>query len=214
MKRVLIIEDQLILSDLLSKIIKENPFFELLGRTDDGQTGLKLFEDTGPDIVVLDIGLPRLNGLEILSRIKKARPGTFVIMFTGRIEKKVIQSALKNGADSFLEKNVSLEELEKALDFARNGQPYFCATAMKVVRNMLTEPEPQSQLDSLTSREKEILQLIAEGNTNKEISSVLNLSLGTVNTHRWNLMRKLNIHDAASLTRFAIEQGLTSIDPA
>lgn len=214
MKRVLIIEDQLILSDLLSKVIEENPFFELVGRTDDGQAGLRMYEENKPDIVVLDIGLPRLNGLEILSRIKKASPGTFVIMFTGRIEKKVIQSALRSGADSFLEKNVSLEELEKALDYARNSQPYFCATAMKVVRNMLTDPEPQSRLDELTSREKEILQLIAEGNTNKEISSILNLSLGTVNTHRWNLMRKLNIHDAASLTRFAIEQGLTSIDPA
>ncbi len=213
-KSILIIEDQIILSDLLSRVIEDKPCFRLVGRTDDGQEGVRLFEKTEPDIVVLDVGLPRLSGLEILRRIKKIRPKTFVVIFTARTEKRVIQEALKSGTDSFLEKNIGLEELEKALEFAYAGQPYFCPQVMAMVRGLLNEPQAGSRIDGLSPREREILQLIAEGHTTKEIGGILCLSIGTVNTHRWNLMRKLNIHDAATLTRFAIEEGLTEVNLA
>lgn len=191
------------------RVIRENPFLELVGATGDGQEGVRLCERLRPDLVLLDIGLPGLNGIEVLQRLKKLDSRIFVIVFTSFTEPRIIQNALRAGADSFLEKNVSLEELEKALKLAESGQPYFSAAAMSAMRSMLQNPKEGGPLDVLTSREKEVLQLIAESHTTKEISSKLGLSIGTINTHRWNLMRKLKIHDAAGLTRFAMEHGLT-----
>lgn len=210
-KRVLIVEDQRILSDLLEKVISESAFFQVVGRLDNGLEGWRHFEAEKPDLVVLDVGLPGLNGVEVLQRIKQSRPQTYVMMFTSRVEPAVIQAVLKAGADAFLEKNTSLVDLEKALQFAHAGQPYYSPVAMKIMRTLFSQPVGPSPLDKLSPREKEVLQLVAEGHSNKQISSALNLSMGTVNTHRWNLMRKLDLHDAASLTRFAIEQGLTEV---
>lgn len=209
MKKVLIVEDQKILSDFLNRVIEENAFLELVGKAADGTAALKLYEETHPDIVVLDIGLPGLNGIEVLQRLKKLDRNIFIIVFTAHTETRVIQNAIRGGADSFLEKNVGLDELERALEMATSGQPYYSTAAMVAMKDMILQPEKESLVDCLTAREKEVLQLIAESHTNKEISNKLGLSIGTVNTHRWNLMRKLNIHDAAALTRFAIENGLT-----
>lgn len=209
MKTVYIIEDQRILLDLLSQLVRKHPALELLGRTDNGRVALKELESLEPEVVLLDIGLPGINGLELLKRLKKKTPTVFVLVFTSHDEGKVVRAALRGGADSFLDKNVPLEELEEALDRASRGQSFFTAAAMQGMRDLVAEPHMDSPLDILTPREKEVLQLIAESHTNKEICSILNLSLGTVNTHRWNLMRKLNIHDAAALTRFAIENGIT-----
>lgn len=209
MKKVLIVEDQKILSDFLNRVIEENSFLELVGKSADGTSAIEDFEKYKPDIVLLDIGLPGLNGVEVLHRLKKIKSSTFVIVFTAHTETRIIQNAIRGGADSFLEKNVGLEELERALEMAVSGQPYYSTAAMLAMKEMILQPEKESLVDSLTAREKEVLQLIAESHTNKEISNKLGLSIGTVNTHRWNLMRKLNIHDATALTRFAIENGLT-----
>jgi len=208
-KKILIIEDQKILLDFLTRVVEDNPFLELVGNTDEGPRGITLCEELKPDLVLLDIGLPGLNGIEVLQRLKKMSKKIFVIIFTSYTDTRIIQNAIRAGADSFLEKNVGLEELEKALKMAEAGQSYYSAAAMVAMREMIQNPEEARLVDSLTVREREILQLIAESHTNKEISNKLGLSIGTINTHRWNLMRKLNIHDAAALTRFAIENGLT-----
>ncbi len=210
MKKVFIIEDQKILTDFLVEVVKEHETLEFVGQTSNGTDALEACQQSEPDLVLLDIGLPGLNGIDVLHRLKRWNPELFVMVFTGHTESHVVQKAIRGGADSFLEKNMGLEELEKALEMAIRGQPFFSNIAMVAMKEMILKPDQQTLVDSLTAREREILQLIAESHTNKEISQKLNLSIGTVNTHRWNLMRKLNIHDAAGLTRFAIENGLTS----
>lgn len=213
MKKVFIIEDQKILTDFLIHIIQDHEVLEFAGQTANGTEALKACQESNPDLVLLDIGLPGLNGIEVLHRLKRWKPELFVMVFTGHTESHVVQKAIRGGADSFLEKNTGLEELEKALEKAIQGLPYYSNTAMVAMKEMILKPDQQTLVDSLTAREREILQLIAESHTNKEISQKLNLSIGTVNTHRWNLMRKLNIHDAAALTRFAMDNGLTSSQP-
>ncbi len=208
LKRVVIIEDEALLSSMLGRLIEERPFLELAGTASDGIKGVELFEEVRPDIVILDINLPGMHGLEVLRQIKRADKEVYVLVITGMPTGSNIRLAVREGADGFLEKNSEVDELEKTLDHANAGMPYYSALAMKAIREFLEQPDAPNPLDILTQREQQVLKLIAESHSTKEISVKLKLGIGTVNTHRWNLMRKLDLHDTAGLTRFAIRHGL------
>ncbi len=211
MKRVIIVEDQVILTDLLSRVIEVRPFLEISGIYHDGLEGDRAIQNKGADIVILDINLPGKNGLEILRRLKQGmNDPPYAIIFTGQGRSEIIRQAIRIGADSFIEKNSGLDVLEKALDMAESGQPYYSNKALLAIREILANPDVNSPLDILTDRERGVLQLIAESHSTKEIGDRLNLSTGTINTHRWNIMKKLDIHDVAGLTRFAMKYGLVS----
>ncbi len=208
MKEVVIVEDQVILSDLLAEVIGERPFLNLRATYADGLKAQAELERNAPDIVLLDVGLPGMNGLEILRSLKKNHPETYVLIFTGQEDAHTIRRALKAGADGFIEKRSKLETLEAALEAAEGGNPYYSGAALKCINSLFTQKLVDSPLEMLTEREAQILQLIAESHTTKEISEKLNISTGTVNTHRYHLMNKLQVHDTAGLTRAAIEFGL------
>ncbi len=211
MKKVYVIEDQTLLKDLIARLIDDNGMLKLIGSSKDGQEGLKACLDEKPDLVILDIMLPSLNGLEIVKRLKKEMPEISILTFSGTPSKNMIKDLVRAGINGFVEKTAELDELEKAIDMAANGQTYFSQHIIDTLRDIMMFPDHGDSLEVLSNREKEILQLIAEGFHNKEIGLKLGISHKTVDTHRTNIMEKLEIKNVVGLTRFAIKKGLTDV---
>ncbi len=208
-KRVFIAEDQTILRDLVRQVIASYPQVTIVGVSGDGQDTCQRCLETKPDVVILDIMLPYLNGIEVLRRIKAKLPNTRILVFSEACSRTVIKQAIEAGVDGFIEKDVELKELEKAIERILAGETYFGPRVTDIMRKIMANPDEDNSLKSLTSRERQVLQLIAEGHTSKEIAQILNISYKTADTHRANIMTKLDMHNAAELTRFAISSGLT-----
>jgi DNA-binding NarL/FixJ family response regulator len=208
MYRLVIIEDQTAIREMLVEILSMDKNYSLVGQTGDGQTGLALCLEQKPDVVVLDAKLPGLNGVDLLRRLSKKVPSSRVLVFSGQENPVLVRQMLEAGAHGFVEKTAGLTEFKKGLATVASGGTYFGPAIADVLRNVVANPESSASPDFLTEREREILQLVAEGHTTKEIAAKLGISAKTVDNHRTNLMRKLNIHDVASLTRHALDLGL------
>ena len=156
--------------------------------------------------------LPNLNGLEILQRLKNENPRTQVLVFSAINNTGMVKKLIESKVDGFLEKDAGLGEMEKAINAVASGQSYFGPKIVEVMRALMMNPDQGDSLEVLTTREREIIQLIAESNSTKEIADKLSISARTADTHRSNIMRKLAIHDIAGLTRFAITHGLVETD--
>jgi DNA-binding NarL/FixJ family response regulator len=208
MYRLVIIEDQTAVREMLAEILALDKNYNLVGQCGDGQAGLQMCLDLKPDLVVLDAKLPGLNGVELLRRLTKRLPALRVLVFSGHENPVVVRQMLEAGAHGFVEKTAGFTEFKKGLATIAVGGTYFGPAIASVLRTVVANPESGSSPDFLTEREREILQLVAEGNSTKEIASRLGISAKTVDNHRTNLMRKLNIHDVASLTRHALGRGL------
>jgi len=208
MKRVYVVEDQTILRDLICRLIDSHPDIEIAGQTGDGQRAIDDLDGQFVDIVILDIMLPNLNGVEILRLLKKKKPEPRFLIFSAHPSKNLVKQVLEAGVDGFIEKNAGLEELEEAIEKIVAGQTYFGPRIVEIMREIMVNPEMGDSLSELTPRERQLLQLIAESFTSKEIASKLDISVKTADTHRANLMKKLNVHDVAGLTRRAIAFGL------
>jgi DNA-binding NarL/FixJ family response regulator len=159
-------------------------------------------------MVLLDIKIPSLNGLEILRRVRENLPNCTVLLVSAYFSPSMVRQALKSGAHGIIEKTAGLAEMEKALRAVIDGGTYLGPTITDMVRRVMLEPDRDESLESLSEREREVLQLIAEGYSTKEIAVKLSISIKTAETHRSNLMTKLNLHGIAGLTRYAIDQGL------
>lgn len=209
MKRLVIIEDQTAIREMLVEILRLDANYQLVGEAGDGQTALQMCLDTNPDVCVLDAKLPGLNGVDILRHISKklprcacsSSPATRIRVGPGARDAQA-------GAHGFVEKTAGLFEFKKGLETVANGGTYFGPAVAALLRNVVANPATSSAPDFLTDREREILQLVAESHSTKEIAAKLGISVKTVDNHRTNLMRKLNLHDVASLTRYALEVGL------
>jgi DNA-binding NarL/FixJ family response regulator len=208
MHRLVIIEDQTAIREMLVEILAHDENFQLVGQCGDGHAGLQMCLDLNPDVIVLDAKLPSLNGVDLLRRLTKRLPETRVLVFSGHDNPVLVREMLEAGARGFVEKTAGLHEFKKGLAAVALGGTYFGPAIAAVLRNVVAHPESASSRDFLTEREREILQMVAEGNSTKEIASKLGISAKTVDNHRTNLMRKLDIHDVASLTRHALEQGI------
>ncbi len=156
--------------------------------------------------------LPGLNGTEILKRLKKEKPNMRVLGFSAFPSKNIVKQMVESGADALVKKSESLEVLEKALDHVASGQTFYSPVVVEMLRDIMLHPDQVTSIDQLSSREREVLQLIAESNSNKEIAVKLDISVKTAETHRNNIMRKLDIHDAVGLTRYAIANGLITTE--
>jgi DNA-binding NarL/FixJ family response regulator len=209
LKRIFIVEDQTILRDLVRRVVEGYPQVSVVGTSGDGQDAYQQCVALKPDIVILDIMLPYLNGVEVLRRLKSKFPAMRILVFSEACSRNVIKQSVESGVDGFVEKDVELEELERAIERVIAGESYFGPRVTEVMRKIMTSPDEDNSLKSLTSRERQVLQLIAEGNTSKEIAKILNISYKTADTHRANIMDKLEMHNVAELTRFAISSGLT-----
>jgi len=208
MKRLVIIEDQTAIREMLVEILGLDSNYQLVGEAGNGQDGLQLCLDTNPDIVVLDAKLPGLNGVEVLRRLEKRLPNMRVLIFSGHENPVLVREMIEAGAHGFVEKTAGLFEFKKGLETVAAGGTYFGPAVAALLRNVVANPGASNTPDFLTDREREILQLIAESNSTKDIAARLGISMKTVDNHRTNLMRKLNLHDVASLTRHALETGL------
>jgi DNA-binding NarL/FixJ family response regulator len=159
-------------------------------------------------VLVLDARLPNLSGVDILRRVAKQLKSTRVLVFSAYETPALVREMLEAGAHGFVEKTAGLSEFKKGLETVANGGTYFGPGVAALLRNVVANNNPASGGDPLTEREREILKLVAESNSTKEIAQKLGISVKTVDNHRTNLMRKLNLHDVASLTRYALEIGL------
>ena len=209
LKTVFVAEDQTILRDLICRVLEQYPQIQVIGTSGDGQEACERCLESKPDIVILDIMLPYLNGIEVLRRLKSKNPEIQILVFSEASSRNVIKQAIEAGVDGFIEKDVNLTELEKAIERIIAGETFFGPRITEIMRKIMLNPEQDNSINALTSRERQILQLIAEGHTSKEIAKILNISYKTADTHRANIMEKLDKHNVAELTRFAISSGLT-----
>ncbi len=209
MKRVVIVEDQTAIREMIAQIVASEPGFEVIAETGDGQIAYNLCLELKPDFVILDVMLPGLNGTEVLRRFAKSLTKTRVLVFSGYQNSTLVRELLQAGAHGFVEKSAALSELKKGIKTVAEGGSYFGPEVARLLREAVANPSSQNPaLDLLTTREREILQLIAESHSTKEVASKLSISVKTAENHRTNLMKKLKLHDVAGLTRFAIEHGL------
>ena len=192
---------------------------QIIAECSDGQEALRLIKVNQPDVALLDIAMPGLNGLEVAARVSKVCPDVAVLILSMHANEEYVAQALQAGAAGYLVKNAAPSELEVAIRSAARGETYLSpAVSTSVIAEYLRRvgdgdgSEQTQTTDILTTRQREILQLIAEGHTKKEIAKMLNLSVKTVETHRSQLMDRLNIHDVPGLVRYAIRIGLISLD--
>jgi DNA-binding NarL/FixJ family response regulator len=209
--RVILVENHTIVRQGLRRLLEERDI-TVVGEAEDGRTAYKMALELRPDIVIMDVGLPRMGGIEATRRIRKELPDTKIIMLTIHSEESYIFQSLEAGADAYLVKETAADDLLTAIDTVLQGKTYlsqnFSPMVLEQYRKMGKSGKSADTFSLLTNREREILQLIAEGYTSKEISGMLYISIKTVENHRANIMRKLDIHDTAGLVRYAIKIGL------
>jgi two-component system, NarL family, response regulator NreC len=205
--RILLAEDHVMVRQGLRSLL-ELAGMAVVGEASDGQEALQIAHEQHPDIAVLDISMPRLNGLETARRFREALPQTKIVLLTVHTEDPYVLEAMQAGAVGYVLKTQATLDLVQAIRDVLQGQIYL---SPRVSRAVVTAYLTRSDLppDPLTSREREVLQLIAEGETTKEIAWRLGLSAKTVESHRIRLMHKLDIHETATLVRYAIRRGLT-----
>jgi len=211
MEKLFVIEDQTVLRDLLCRLIEGLPMIELLGSSGDGREGHQECAKLKPTMVIVDVMLPGLNGMEVIHQLRKENPQLKTLLFTAHINRPRVQQAMKTGVNGLVHKNASIEELEKAIEKVAAGQSYMSGEVLEFMRSLMMNPGTNDDDNGLTAREREILQLIAEGKTTKEIGNILGISTKTADSHRTNIMSKLDIHDVAGLTRFAIQNDIITI---
>jgi len=212
--QILIAEDHTILREGLRALLSAHDEFRIKGEAQDGREALQSVEKLRPDLVLMDLSMPRTNGLEAIKDIKKGHPEVKVIALTVHKTEEYIVAALDAGADGYVLKDANHSELVMAMKTVLKGKRYLSpGISEKVIQGYLDGRKgykASTAWDTLTQREREILKLIAEGYKNKDVADYLYISLKTVEKHRANLMRKLDLHNAAALTAFAIEKGLVS----
>ena len=210
--RIVIAEDHTILRDGLKALLSSAPDFEIVGEAEDGRDAIRCVERLIPDLVLMDLSMPRMNGMDAIREVKKRYPETKIIALTVHKEEEYVLTTLQAGADGYVLKDATHAELLMAIKNVLMGKPYLSpGVSEKVIEGYLDGKKTvkdKSAWQTLTDREREILKLIAEGYKNKEIADYLCISLKTVEKHRANLMKKLDLHNTAALTAFAMKKGL------
>jgi DNA-binding NarL/FixJ family response regulator len=210
---VLLAEDHMIVREGLKSLLRTEAGIQVVGEAQTGRQAVELARKLRPAVIVMDIAMPLLNGLEAARQILKATPSARVIMLSAHSDDAYVEEAIALGAAGYLIKQSSLQILSKAIREAHKGNTVFSSAVAKRIRDRDPNVQDRSgragkKVARLSSREAEVLQLIAEGLPNKQVAAELGISIKTVEKHRQNLMSKLNIHDVAGLTRYAIAAGI------
>jgi len=207
MIRILLADDHSLVRQGFSMILGAEADMEVVGQAGNGREAIEMAEKLLPDLVIMDVTMPELNGIEATRRLAASLPRTRVLALSMHKDSAYVREILRAGARGYLLKDSGDADLLKAVRSVAKGEVYISPAVSEAVlqdyRRHVTNP-----LDLLTSREREVLQMIAEGKTNKEIATVLNLSVYTVEAHRGRVMEKLNLHSAGELVRFALRSGL------
>jgi DNA-binding NarL/FixJ family response regulator len=207
---IVVADDHRIVREGLRRLLETRPDFEVVGEASDGEEAVQLVLDKKPDVAIMDIWMPRLSGIDATRRIGRRGLGTKVLVLSMHEGRSYVEEVLRAGAAGYLVKSSSPGDLFAAIDAVRQGNSYLSPAITQQVVDAIARPgDPgPSSLAALTDREREVLQLIAEGLSSKEIAAMLGVTLKTVDSHRSNLMEKLDIHKVSGLVRFAIRAGL------
>jgi DNA-binding NarL/FixJ family response regulator len=209
--KVLLVDDHAILRDGLRMVLDAQARISVVGEAEDGREAVDMVEDLHPDVVVMDIAMPNMNGLEATRQIKRRHPDVKVVILTMHENQQYLTQIVRVGATACVLKRSAGTELVTAVKAAARGESYFSPSIATMMledyRTRLTG-DTLEEADVLTEREREVLQLVAEGKTNQEIADLLTLSIKTVQTHRAHIMEKLDAHDRTDLVKYAIRQGM------
>jgi two-component system response regulator NreC len=212
--RVLLADDHRLMRSGLRLVIEQNPSFLVVGEADDGRQAVAMTNELNPDVIVMDIGMPNLNGIEAALQITEAHPDAAVVMLSMHSDEGYVLRALKAGARAYLLKDSAEADLSRAIEAVTEGKSFFSPAVSKLLledyMRKLKRAGAEDSYDLLSPREREVLQLVAEGHSSKEIATALNLSVYTVETHRSNLMQKLNLRGIPELILYAVRKGLIS----
>lgn len=210
--RIIITEDHTILRQGLKVLLSVDPDFKIVGEAEDGRESIRLAETLSPDLILMDLSMPKMTGIEAISEIKKRSTDTKIVVLTVHGGEEYVLSALEAGADGYVLKDANRDELTTAIRKVLEGKRYLSPDISgKVIEGYLEGKNAlrkKTSWDTLTPREREILKLIAEGYKNREMAEALFISPKTVQKHRANLMEKLDLHNAVALTVFAMEKGI------
>jgi len=212
--RILLADDHTVMRKGLRMLLESQPGFEVVGDAADGRQTVQLAEKLSPDVVVLDIAMPILNGIEAARQISAKLPDTAIIFLSMHSDESYVLKALKCGAKAYLLKDSAEHDLIAAIKAVVEKKAFFSPAISKMLVDdylrQMTERGVEDSYELLTTREREIVQLLAEGKSNKEIAQLLNLSVYTVETHRGNILQKLNLHSMAELILYAVRKGVIS----
>ena len=208
--KVLLAEDHTIVREGIRSLLESQQDIEVVGEAENGLDAVRKTQKLQPDVVIMDISMPKLNGIDATRLIKKRVPSTKVLVLTVHEQEEYAVEILKAGASGYLVKKTAMSELVAAIRAVNQGLSFLSPSVSKMMLDKYIKGAKRVSIkkEAITTRERQVLQLIAEGYTNKEIAKILFLSIRTVEKHRANIMNKLNIHDVAGLTRYAIERGL------
>lgn len=214
--RIVLAEDHTILREGVRALLSSDPDLEIVAEASDGREALRLVEEIEPELLITDLSMPRMSGVEAIKAIKKRSPKTKILVLTVHKNEEYIQATLRAGVEGYLLKDSTTAELLLAVQHVLSGKRYVSAgISDTIVAGYLEGRTPFNKpgaWETLTTREREILKLIAEGFKNKEIAEELCISVKTVEKHRFNLMEKLNLHNVQALTTYAIKRGLVAAD--
>lgn len=214
--KIILADDHKIIREGLRSLLEKQLDMEVIAEAQDGLTAVSLVQKLHPNVVIMDIGMPEMNGIDATTKITTDYKDVQVIALSMHSDRRFVMQMLKAGAAGYLLKDSAFEELVTAIHTVMQRQHYLSQKITDVVVKEYLQNLPKNETNVftiLTSREREVLQLIAEGKSTKQIAAVLNVSVKTIETHRQQVMEKLNIHSVAELTKYAIREGITSLEP-
>ncbi len=211
--KILMVDDHAILRDGIRALLGVHDDIEIVGEASEGKEAIEKVQELMPDVVIMDIAMPGMDGLEATRRITKKSPKTKVLVLTQYDNKEYVLSVIKAGAAGYIPKRALSSELVSAIHAVRQGDSFlYPSAAAALIEDYLQQAEGEEPYDRLTAREREILKLIADGHTSRDIANMLFLSLKTVLNHRVKIMEKLNLHNRTELIKYAMRKGLVSMD--
>jgi len=212
--RILLADDHTVMRAGLRSLLERQPDLEVVAEAADGRHAVELAGSLGPDVVVMDIGMPNLNGIEAARQILDRSPGAAVVILSMHADESYVMRAMKAGARAYLLKDSAEADLLLAIQAVSQGKSFFSPRISRILAEdyvrLLEQKGGEDSYELLTAREREILQLLAEGKTNKDVATLLSLSLYTVETHRGRILQKLNLHSSAELVLYAVRKGIIS----
>lgn len=214
--RVLLADDHAVLRDGIHALLEDETDIQVVGEAEDGRSAVEQARQLEPDVVIMDIGMPLLNGLEATRQIKRDNPGIQVLILTMHENPEYVAQVLSAGGSGYVLKKAAGKELVQAIRDVARGEAQFSPSVARTLAQLylqsLDSDAVRDPYDDLTPREREVLQLVAEGHSNQQVAEELGLSVKTVKTHRLHLMQKLDLHDRADLIRYAYQKGILSTD--
>jgi DNA-binding NarL/FixJ family response regulator len=210
--RILLADDHAVVRDGLRALLEKQPDMAVSGEASDGREAVRIAEEDAPDVVVMDIAMPNMNGIEATRRIVASRPATGVVILSMHQDESYVLRSLKAGARGYLLKDSLRSDVVEAIRLVSQGRSFLTRKVSRLLQEdyvrQMERRGVEDSYDLLTDREREILQLIAEGRTNKEVASVLNIGLTTVETHRMHILQKLGLHSIPELILYAVRKGI------